>query len=770
MDLYTIIKIGILIFGLVSWLLYRGDRSINKEILDDHLIEREPIRDLTDEELELLQPFLTSKWAVYPYKFQSSLVDNKVSYLRGACSRQSLYSNTNEIAYYYEVDNIELFFPYNMDKHIDEFNIIEVVFTKRYGIVVKINGQDIKTALENYDPNEEYELRDFKDSKDKADDDKLSEKYYKSPDDSFDFESLTLYDDKDVDKHPNANSDEMDNLKSTNADDVNPEVSINNCKTLYEREETRFEAEIRSEGNNGLLTSLCLILATVFFIRSWFGENEQISILILICLCASVLFVWYKPKRYSNLQQVKVIEAKIHDKNTISSTVEVDEFMNLEYPKYWLNFIPETSDTITEMVIGDNDKKLLRYGHTLSINNEVEQFGPPKFVKRNKILFIIGIILSSVLYYFTDPINNSYFVYRYYSQQSKNLQINDFTTLKNSQIKQGDIVNIRIKNTSCDVNDLNKDYKCHNFFINSEKMVVEGNNVLSIERSLKHIFDPKFVSIVIDFEMMRFEDMQREYLQILNKNQKGAFYVKKSFTKIENIGQMVIDIENVCKILPIKECENVKYYLADLFNLGNINKNITWNNLLTNSVNNPNLSEIVETSRKYNLEQALEPFRSELKKQLEHIVSQYQSDDGVKVTLTNKSYIDIASLAMGDTIRFDEYGRINYYFDILTNNISPNISIIGSVSDIHYHVDQNSNIKSIAGLNVNANHHYNLGENQKISYISLIIVNIIMFIALAFTTIINGVKLIKNTRFNQHRINEIKKYYEIRLGNIINLE
>lgn len=208
MDWYAILKIGILILGLFSWLIFKSERSVNKDMLEEHLSERETIRDLTDEELELLEPFLTSKLAVYPYKFQSSLVDIKVSYLRGACNRESLYSNTDEIAYFYEVNNIELFFPYNMDKHIDEFNIIEVVFTKQYGIVVNINGQDIKTALENYDPNEEYEFRDLKNSNNsdnKIYEDKLSKEKYRSNYsdniDSFDIESLTL----NVDKHYHTN-------------------------------------------------------------------------------------------------------------------------------------------------------------------------------------------------------------------------------------------------------------------------------------------------------------------------------------------------------------------------------------------------------------------------------------------------------------------------------------------------------------------------------------------------------------------------------------
>lgn len=30
MDWYTVIKIGILIFGLISWILYKGERGVNR--------------------------------------------------------------------------------------------------------------------------------------------------------------------------------------------------------------------------------------------------------------------------------------------------------------------------------------------------------------------------------------------------------------------------------------------------------------------------------------------------------------------------------------------------------------------------------------------------------------------------------------------------------------------------------------------------------------------------------------------------------------------
>lgn len=724
MDWYTVIKIGILIFGLISWLLYKGDRGVNREILEEHLSQREPIRDLTDEELELLHPYLTSKITVYPYKFQSSLIDNHVSYLRGACSRNSLYSNTNEIAYYYQVNNIELFFPYGMDRYIDEFNIIEVVFTKQYGIVVKINGHDIKTASENYDPNEEYEFGDLKNTN------LLDDR------DSVDIESLTL-----------------------NGD--NSEESIN--QTFYQREETQFEAT--SKHNLGVSTSLCLILATVFLIKSWFSENEQIYILTLIFLSAAAFFVWYKPKRHSTRQQVKVIKAKIYEKHT--STVVVGKNMVLKYPKYWLNFIPKTSNSVTEMDIGDNGRKLLRYGHTLFVNNEVEQFGPPKFIIRNTILFIVGLVLSAVLYYFTDPINNGYFAYRYFNQQSHNLQINDLTTLENSDIEQGDIVNISIKNVSCDVNDLKDDYKCHHFFINSQPMTLIEDSVMSIESSLKHIFDPKFVNVIVDSEMIRLQNAQQQYVDMLNKYaiKRGEYYVKKSFSKIEKVGQIVIDIEKVCKITPVEQCDNIKSHIVRLFDSGK--DGITWDDLLASSAKNPKMNEIVESNRVNYLKNELEPFKLELQKKLKKIVSQYQSENVIEITLTNQSYIDMAQLVKNNSMKFDEYGYVNYYLDILTNIALPDINIVGVVSDIRYREDQNSNTKSISALKVNANHHYNLKANQPLS--PLFLINMLIFVVMTLTATINGIQLVRKIIINRHRTSEIKKYYEKRLGTIINL-
>lgn len=55
------------------------------------------------------------------------------------------------------------------------------------------------------------------------------------------------------------------------------------------------------------------------------------------------------------------------------------------------------------------------------------------------------------------------------------------------------------------------------------------------------------------------------------------------------------------------------------------------------------------------------------------------------------------------------------------------------------------------------------------NYLPFAISNVFIDIVMSLTTMINGVKRV-NKKVNQHRIKEIKKYYENRLGTIINLE
>jgi hypothetical protein len=66
----------------------------------DVINDRISIRKLTENEFELLEPYLNNKWLVFPYKYRSSLIDLEVSKIVGNCVRHSLYTNTEETSFF----------------------------------------------------------------------------------------------------------------------------------------------------------------------------------------------------------------------------------------------------------------------------------------------------------------------------------------------------------------------------------------------------------------------------------------------------------------------------------------------------------------------------------------------------------------------------------------------------------------------------------------------------------------------------------------------
>ena len=111
------IFILIFIFGYFAVRSDRKNRNKNKKKIKDFIAKRESYRDLTNEELKLLEPFTSHKISVRPYKLQP-LIDCKVSIIKGACIRNMVITEDNKNRYYYEINNINLFFPYDLDMYL----------------------------------------------------------------------------------------------------------------------------------------------------------------------------------------------------------------------------------------------------------------------------------------------------------------------------------------------------------------------------------------------------------------------------------------------------------------------------------------------------------------------------------------------------------------------------------------------------------------------------------------------------------------------------
>ena len=692
----------IFIFGYFSVRHDRKNRNKNKKKIKDFIANRESYRDLTNEELKLLEPFTSHKISVRPYKLQP-LIDCKVSVIKGACIRRKVITEDNKRCYYYEIDNIDLFFPYDLDMYLSNYNVVEVVFTETYAYVVNVNNYGIQFAFDNYDPNR---IRT-----------------------------------SDVPRSESA---------PNNADFASVNNNVVVFETLSTREETPLEIKSRNLSNYGILNSFCLLFATILFIREWLAENDQILstlIKVIICFVVAAFFALHKSKLKSKPQQVKTIKVNNFNKNSKSHTLIVDPKTNIRYPKYWSRFIPEVSKTTTEMDIRGNLKTLLRCGNILSIHREIQQFGPPKFIFRNNVLFFIGLMLTIVFYIFSNPINNSFLAYRYYSHQLQNWQINDLTSLYNSDIKRGDLINISVNGISCDIKERNKniDTKCHHLAIKDKPLENEDNQLILLFNTINKVFDEKFIEAVVDPNTLRM-----------------LVYKNESYLNLKNMGQMVIDIDKICNILEI-ECESVKYKLIQLYTNKGSYDETEWTKLVTEAELNPNFSKSIETSKIEELIPYIDNIRKDILYELKNIVYNHQFNGaGVEIVLIENSYI---KLAQSDSIenassKEDLQLSLDYYYKILTNEANANdaINLIGLVGDISYREDG-----SISQLKLNVKDYYKVDSEKLFSLTSPVIIDIIMFIIMAAVALINGVTLLYKIIFNQRRIKLITKYYSDRV-------
>ena len=692
----------IFIFGYFSVRHDRKNRNKNKKKIKDFIANRESYRDLTNEELKLLEPFTSHKISVRPYKLQP-LIDCKVSVIKGACIRRKVITEDNKRCYYYEIDNIDLFFPYDLDMYLSNYNVVEVVFTETYAYVVNVNNYGIQFAFDNYDPNR---IRT-----------------------------------SDVPRSESA---------PNNADFASVNNNVVVFETLSTREETPLEIKSRNLSNYGILTSLCLLFATIFFIREWLAENDQILstlIKVIICFVVAAFFALHKSKLKSKPQQVKTIKVNTFNKYTKTHTLIVDPKTNIRYPKYWSRFIPEVSKTTTEMDIRGNLKTLLRCGNILSIHREIQQFGPPKFVFRNNMLFFIGLMLTIVFYIFSNPINNSFLAYRYYSHQLQNWQINDLTSLYNSDVKRGDLINISVNGISCDIKERNKniDTKCHHLAIKDKPLENEDNQLILLFNTINKVFDEKFIEAVVDPNTLRI-----------------SVYKGESYLRLKNMGQMVIDIDKICNILEI-ECESVKYKLIQLYTNKESYDETEWTKLVTEAELNPNFSKSIEISKIKELIPYIDKIKKDILYELKNVIYNYQFNGlGVEIVLIENSDIKIAQ---SDSIenassKEDLQLSLDYYYKILTNEANANdaINLIGLVGDISYREDG-----SISQLKLNVKDYYKVDSEKLFSLTSPVIIDIIMFIIMAAVALINGVTLLYKIIFNQRRIKLITKYYSDRV-------
>jgi hypothetical protein len=661
-------------------------------------------RTIKEEEYQLIEPYLNDPSMVGPYEHGASLVSPTVSVIVGSCIAINQSDKRNDPIYTYRIGDTVVFFPYDMEQYVEDINIAQVVFTERYALVVKLNQYDLKTAQQNQkqqnkkaEAEHEQNLTDANDSIIKID--------------------------KDVE------------LKSKFT-----------CEIVEQREETPLESANRSKKNNGIFTAVFLVVAAMLFVMYWYSFNNFLPVLIALSLSATVFFYLRKAESYT--LDVNRIKTKIRYKNDIKNQMIVGDNLTLKYPAYWTPFLPDKTNENIDMDIIVNSKKLLRYGNLLSISREIEEFGPPKFIMRNLILFVTAFILSINIFKLVNVTDNLTLASYPFNDNVSIWKIKDAGSLKNSPIKKGDLINIKLNGASCNAESNMYLEHCDKVFINEQ--TANNTEDASFESDLLSAFlSDNLIEIARDNDV---KELEKKLSNRKNTDYNADYQAGVILTKLLHIDRLILTVDESCQLLEEDKCRRVKQILIKTIKptASTIDQ---WAQLVEYSKQNPNYEKIIVAGLLAHLEPQINNLkRSVLSYYLEKantaLINYQHSAQSVGLALAKTQEIKI-SYPDDEDINLTEI----YYNALLGKG--GKIKVSGLVTGVNY---QNDN--TILDLTINDDFLYRFHQEQLLSFTSPIFIGISIFIITALIALLHGITICYKLIANQQRKNKIIKSYE----------
>lgn len=127
-----VLKVGLILYGIYSFIVYMSRRSDNRSALKD--FRNAPVlRRITDEEKSALQPFLMG---------QKLTVDDNVRELSGAFLRHGL-STQGSSTEHDTIGDVDVLLPYDAIDYIEPHNLALVVLAGKCAVVIRLNGFDL---------------------------------------------------------------------------------------------------------------------------------------------------------------------------------------------------------------------------------------------------------------------------------------------------------------------------------------------------------------------------------------------------------------------------------------------------------------------------------------------------------------------------------------------------------------------------------------------------------------------------------------------------
>lgn len=408
---------------------FKSNKKKKKLIEKNYIVDLRPIRQLSTLEERLITPYLKTTKHLSSEVKESSLINSDVISISGKLVKQNINHYVGETLFY-KINNIDVIIPYDMDRFILDDNVAEVVFTEDYAIVIRLNDHDIRYAAHQNIINEK----------------KLEE-------DDMEYWASELFDVQHPENYNHNHDNETINNRIENQQKFGYEI-------LMTRQETPLESAYRNKNNKGIVAVFFCFLTINYFLDFW-QSNELFDLFLFgINLLAVIYFYCRKPKSKVKIQFVNRIRGKVKNKNAKTKQITVGHNSILNYPDNWQAYIPEHTLTNVELDVTFEDKKIIRYGYTLSVSKEIENFGPPKFAGRNLWLFLVGIILTFIVYAKSNVKDNIFYMYHFANHDLKSWNFDDSSQLLTNNLKEGDWVNVTTEGALCDKYNKKVNSKC----------------------------------------------------------------------------------------------------------------------------------------------------------------------------------------------------------------------------------------------------------------------------------------------------------------------
>lgn len=441
---------------------------------------RQSIRSLTLAESQLLQLYLDDIKKIRRYKNKSSLVDDRISTIKGQYKFVSLFSKQSDYFYCF-IGEVKCILAANLSPYLSENNVLQVVFTQGYALAVELNGHHCIAA--------------------KAIDEAIvahQQCWFEGQ-----HGAVAMLSENDI-QHILSLDDALQ--LSTLQQLIQSKPAC--CEIITQREQTKFERARDCQKNSGFISIVCLGVALLMLSNETSNQTLLGALLLpSILFIAAMVFYFLKPK--PQLARINCIKDKIQSDHVGYGSVVTNSHLRIDYPSYWQAFLPleqfeyvDMDVTVGELYYDDysdgeyegkevniGNIELLRYGNILSVHDEIKLYGLPKFWGRNCLLLLGGVIISFLLFSSTLKYDIN-FSYQFLTKQMGVLYPSISPLQVSGSLKEGDWVRF---------NDCQWSYKINQFInkqlANSPKSALLAIQIVRKEHnSRKLAFCPIFSS------------------------------------------------------------------------------------------------------------------------------------------------------------------------------------------------------------------------------------------------------------------------------------